>query len=110
MVVRLNVSPELVFSMQRRAPAHSDQRKDGYEQHRKQGNERRRRVNISGPPDVTVMAGDLHRKSPPASGSIDLGSMTAAYMTAGNTHVERSPRFSGLVQSAERRKYNANTR
>jgi hypothetical protein len=48
-----------VPSVQYRASTYPDQCKDCYEQHREQGDERRRRVDIPGPPNVIVMAGDL---------------------------------------------------
>src|SRR5207248_11634121 len=83
--------PTQLALVQHRASTYPDQRKDRYEQHREQGDEGRRRVDIPSPRDVTVVAGDLTESS--AIGSINLGSVTAAYMTAGNVHVERSPRF-----------------
>ena len=58
--LRLTRAPRLhVPSVQYRTSTYPDQRKDCYEQHREQGDERRRRVDIPGPPNVTVMAGDL---------------------------------------------------
>ena len=95
--------------MQRRASAHTDQRKHRYEQHREQGNERRRRVDVSGPPDMAVMAGDL-QGSATRERLDESRQHDAAYMTAGNAQVERSPRWAAPVHAAERRKYNANTR
>src|SRR5262249_36926937 len=54
--------PPIAISLtQRRAAGDPDQRKHRHEHHREQGDERRGRVDVIGPPDVAVMAGDLDR-------------------------------------------------